>query len=72
MRSIIFPITILLVFSVILAMIFKPPTAPERLKAIGSTKGLPKTLRKALEPGGDFETIPSPQPGDWLAVNSEK
>ena len=72
MRSIIFPITILLVFSVILAMIFKPPTAPERLKAIGSTKGLPKTLRKALEPGGDFETIPSPQPGDWLAVHREK
>jgi len=72
MRSILFPISILLVFSVILAMSFQPPSAPERMKAIGSTRGLSKTLRKALEPGTDFETIPTPQPGDWLAVHREK
>jgi hypothetical protein len=50
---------------------FKPPNASERLKAIGSTKGLPENLRKALEPGGDFEPIPIPKPGDWLAVHRE-
>lgn len=71
MKSILFPITILSAFSVMLAMSFKPPSASERMKAIGSTKGLPKTLRKALEPGGDFEMIPIPQPGDWLAVHRE-
>ena len=72
MRSIIFPITILSAFFVILVMSFKPPTAPERVKAIGSTRNLPKTLRKALEPGGDFEAIPIPQPGDWLAEHRER
>ena len=64
MKSIIYAIAIVLAFSVILAMSFKPPTTPERLKAIGSTKKLPKTLKKALEPGEDFEVIPIPQPGD--------
>jgi archaemetzincin len=54
-----------------LAMDFKPPTASERLRAIGSTKELPENLRKALEPGGDFEPIPIPKPGDWLAVHRE-
>ena len=52
-------------------MNFKPPTASERLKAIGSTKELPENLRKALEPAGDFEPIPIPKPGDWLAVHRE-
>jgi len=52
-------------------MNFKPPTASERLKAIGSTKELPANLRKALEPGADFETVPVPKPGDWLAVHRE-
>jgi archaemetzincin len=54
-----------------LAMNFKPPTASERLRAIGSTEGLPENLRKALEPGSDFEPIPVPEPGDWLAVHRE-
>jgi len=54
-----------------LAMNFKPPAASERLRAIGSTKDLPENLRKALEPGGDFEPIPIPKPGDWLAVHRE-
>ena len=52
-------------------MNFKPPTASERLKAIGETSGLPETFRKALEPGDDFEPIPIPKPGDWLAVHRE-
>ncbi len=54
-----------------LAMNFKPPTASERLRAIGSTRELPENFRKALEPGGDFEPIPIPKPGDWLAVHRE-
>lgn len=52
-------------------MDFKPPTHSERLRAIGSAKGLVETVRKALEPGGDFEPIPIPKPGDWLAVHPE-
>ena len=54
-----------------LAMSFKPPTAAERTKAIGATEGLPEILKKALEPGDDFEPIPTPEPGDWLAEHPE-
>lgn len=57
--------------SVCCAMDFKPPGAAERLRAIGSTKGLPETLRLALDPGSDFEPIPAPQPGGWLAEHLE-
>jgi len=71
MRAAFFSITILLAFSATLAMKFKPPTASERLKAIGSTRELPENLRKALEPGEDFEPIPIPKASDWLAVHRE-
>jgi archaemetzincin len=71
MRTTLFSITIFLVLSAILAMDFKPPTASERLKAIGFTEGLPENLRKALEPGEDFEPIPIPKHGDWLAEHQE-
>jgi len=54
-----------------LAMSFKPPTATERLRAIGSTKELPEPLKKALEPGPGFEPIHVPKPGDWLAEHRE-
>jgi archaemetzincin len=52
-------------------MDFKPPTDSERLQAIGSTNGLSETLRKALEPGKQFEPITIPKPGDWLAEHQE-
>jgi len=52
-------------------MDFKPPTPAERIRAIGSTKGLPVTLKRALEPGDVFEPIPIPKRGDWLAVHQE-
>ncbi|MBN2313452.1 MAG: hypothetical protein JXM79_05950 [Sedimentisphaerales bacterium] len=42
------------------------------MNALGSTRDLPKTLKKALEPGADFEAMPPPQPGDWLAEHKEK
>jgi archaemetzincin len=71
MKLYLFPVTIFAIFLISSPMNFKPPTAAERLKAIGSTDGLQETLRKALEPAGDFEPVPSPQPGDWLAVHPE-
>jgi archaemetzincin len=64
-------IAVFLTFSMAFAMNFKPPGSDERFRAIGSTKGLPENLKKALEPGGDFEPIPIPKPGDWLAVHPE-
>jgi len=45
---------------------------PERLRAIGSTKGLAVNLRRAFEPGGDFEPIGAPEHGDWLAAHQER
>jgi len=50
---------------------FKPPTEADRLKAIGPTAHLPGTLKKALEPGADFEPVPIPKRGDWLAEHTE-
>jgi len=50
---------------------FKPPTAVERTKAIGPTNALPAILAAALNPDADFEPIPVPHPGDWLAVHAE-
>jgi len=52
-------------------MDFKPPTASEKLQAIGSTTGLAETLRKAFEPGAHFKPIPIPKSGDWLAEHRE-
>ena len=52
-------------------MDFKPPGTAERLRAIGSTKGLPETLQLVFDPGSDFEPIPTPKPGDWLAEHPE-
>lgn len=66
-----FLIVVLLTFSVALAMNFKPPDSAERLKAIGPTKGLLETLRKALDPADDFDPVAVPKPGDWLAEHYE-
>src|SRR3972149_9611961 len=72
MKRVVFLIASLFLCSVSLSMDFKPPTLADRIKAIGETSGLPETLKKALEPGNDFEAIPVPKPGDWLAVHPEK
>jgi archaemetzincin len=71
MRRLFFSIAVVSAFSVALAMDFKPPSAAERIRAIGPTERLPETLRKALEPGAGFEPIPTPKPGDWLAEHYE-
>jgi archaemetzincin len=54
-----------------LAMAFEPPGPEERLKAIGPTTGLPEPARLALNPGTDFQPIPPPKSGDWLAAHPE-
>lgn len=51
---------------------FKPPSAAERLKAIGSMEDLDPPLRRAFDPGDDFKPIPPPRPGDWLAAHVER
>jgi len=63
---------LLLVCKEVVAVDFKPPGPKDRLRAIGSTEGLGQSLRKALDPERDFEPIPMPKDGDWLAVNPEK
>lgn len=52
-------------------MDFKPLGDAERLRAIGSTKGLPETLRLTFDSGTDFEPILVPKSGDWLAEHFE-
>jgi len=55
----------------LMAMNFNVPTHSERLKAIGDTEGLTEKLKKAFDPGDDFEPIPEPKAGDWLAEHYE-
>jgi archaemetzincin len=58
-------------FTLCAAMAFTPPNHEETLRAIGNTKDLPIALKKALDPGNDFETMPVPNSGDWLAEHFE-
>jgi archaemetzincin len=64
-------IAVFLTFSTIFAVNFKSPSSYESLRAIGSTKGLPETLQRALDPAAGFEPVPIPKPGDWLAEHYE-
>jgi archaemetzincin len=64
-------IAVFLTFSTAFAMNFKPPGSDERLRAIGSTKVLPESLHRALDPADSFEPISIPKPGDWLAEHYE-
>lgn len=65
----ILPASILLVAGVV--MRFTPPTKAQRDAAVGPTAGLPEALRRALEPGEDFQPMPAPGPSDWLANHLE-
>jgi archaemetzincin len=60
----------LIIFMAALSMAFEPPNNQEILLAIGSTNDLPDSLQRALSID-DFEPIPSPRPGDWLAEHYE-
>lgn len=53
-------------------MHFQPPDESERIKAIGSMKGLTTFMRHAFTPGDDFLPIKTPEPGDWLAEHPER
>lgn len=50
---------------------FRPPSERQRRAAIGSTAGLPLVLRWAFDPADDFEPVPAPGRGDWLANHEE-
>lgn len=52
-------------------MEFEPPGPEERRRATGPIAGLPHSLRRALDPGSDFQPVPVPGPHDWLAIHSE-
>jgi len=52
-------------------MDFTPPNPAQALHAIGSIKGIPVTLKRALNTGTDFAPIPDPRHGDWLAEHPE-
>lgn len=54
-----------------MVMTFNVPNQSERLKAIGSTKGISDKLKKAFGPEDDFEPVPEPKSGDWLAEHQE-
>jgi archaemetzincin len=69
MKSFIFIIG-LIIFTAALIMAFEPLTNKETLLTIGSTNELPDSLQRALSID-DFEPIPSPRPGDWLAEHHE-
>ncbi len=60
----------LIILTTTLIMAFEPPNKKEIISAIGSTNDLPDSLQRALSID-DFEPIPSPRSGDWLAEHYE-
>jgi len=50
---------------------FTPPIRAQQLAAIGPTTALPQSLQRALDPREDFQSIPEPEPSDWLANHAE-
>jgi len=71
MKRVLFQFLALPAFCSCLAMDFRPPTRDDSLQAIGSTRGLPKAMQRALDPSSDFGRIPVPRSGDWLAEHPE-
>ena len=66
-----FKIITLLTFTTCLAMDFVPAKPEGISRAIGSVNGLPANFQRALNPGGDFEPLPAPKSGEWLAEHPE-
>jgi archaemetzincin len=53
-------------------MAFEPPTLEVKRAAVGDLAGLPAVLQRAFAPDSpEFESIPKPEPHDWLAVHRE-
>jgi archaemetzincin len=63
--------TVFVLLGVAGVMGFEVPSERQRRQAIGSIEGLPAILKRALDPGGDFEPMPAPGPHDWLAAHPE-
>src|SRR5437016_14224528 len=56
----------------LVAMAFTPPNEKTIRDAIGDLSGLPVVLQRAFAPDRDsFDSIPKPEPNDWLAVHQE-
>ncbi len=51
---------------------FERPDTAQRLRAIGPLGGLAPELQRAFTPGSDFDPVPEPASGDWLAVKRER
>jgi archaemetzincin len=51
---------------------FNPPSRAQQLAAIGPTQTLSSALRRAFDPGDDFQPMPKPGDIDWLAYFPEK
>jgi archaemetzincin len=41
------------------------------MRAIGTLRGVQPAVRKAFEPGDDFDPVPVPGPHDWLTIHKE-
>ncbi len=55
-----------------IAMAFTPPDEKTIRDAIGNLSGLPVVLQRAFAPdASSFDSIPKPEPNDWLAVHQE-
>ena len=50
---------------------FSPPSAAHRKRALGSTRELSPTERRAYDPTHDFEPMGKPRGGEWLDVHPE-
>jgi archaemetzincin len=62
----------IILFVSLFSMAFEPPTPEVKRAAIGDLRGLPAALQRAFAPDSpEFESIPKPEPHDWLAVHEE-
>lgn len=50
---------------------FSEPSKPTPKEAIGRVSHLPRTLRRAFTPSGQYRPVPKPKKGDWLAEHPE-
>jgi hypothetical protein len=53
-------------------MAFEQPTAEVKRAAVGDLSGLPAALQRAFAPdSSEFESIPKPEPHEWLALHDD-
>ena len=66
------PLSLLLTLLGVCALLaFTPPSASERLRAIGSLGNKNSELARSFTPGSHFKAKRKPQGGDWLAQHEE-